>query len=168
MSIIGIDPGMTGAIAFNEDSNIEFVENLPFKDNKINVLSLSEFLLEEPKARHIFIEQPIYMPKQSSQSTATTAGNYERILAIIEWAEIPYTEVRASEWKKTMDISLAMKKVGKKATPKEKSEHKKALKELAIKRAHQLFPGIVFGNNDGMAEAALISEYGRRVLAGKE
>jgi len=71
--------------------------------------------------------------------------NYGILLGVIIDKGIPYEEISSQEWKKYFNL------IG---------EDKKS----SIAKAKQLFPDVtdLIGNNDNIAEAILIAEYGRR------
>ena len=158
MIIIGIDPGLQGAVAWIVDG-VASVFDTPTAEVKkgkkkktIYLPSEMAGLLVWAKGRecHVFIEDVHSMPKQgvaSSFNFGKGCGIWYGILAAFQ---LPYTEVTPQAWK-----GMLMKGM--------------ADKNAAIPRAEQLYPDVELvtarGRKlDGRADALLIAEYGRRTL----
>lgn len=168
--VIGIDPGLSGALAVLDlDSGaVLAIENPPTlkikkgKHGKRNVYMEQEMseLLRNWKAKYriivVGIEQSIPMPKQSSQSTASTFFGFGLWVGMLTALQLPYTKFRSMDWKRAMNIVAGSDK------------------SASIARAQQLFPQADLlrtarskVEHDGRAEALLIAEYTRRVQLGK-
>jgi len=91
------------------------------------------------------------MPKQGVVSMYKMGEGFGVWLGILAALRIPYTLVAPQTWKAVMlrDMSVRDKKA-------------------SLLRAQQLWSDIAkqIGKHHGMAEAALIAEYGRRKMAG--
>lgn len=162
MTIIGIDPGKKGAIAFISDGYLQIYDMPMLGDDKgaeIDHLSLKNILDPDDSVCIAYIEQQIPMPKQNSVSTASCFKNYGILLGVIRTMGISSECVAPAVWKKAMGVSMPK---GFKGTA---YARKKASKAIALRKASQLFPKYDFKNKDGQAEAALIAEYGRRLGA---
>lgn len=150
--IAGIDPGLKGAIAFLGE--VAEVQSLPVLDGRINGNMLGKLL---KGVDLVLIEKVGTRAGQGAQHTMTTGVNYGIIIGLLMVLEIPYREVVASKWKREMGVTCPPD-----ATAKER-------KEKAIARTIELFPSVPIqgpkgGYLDGLAEALLIAEYGRRVM----
>ena len=148
---IGIDPGLSGALAIIDDEFVSVYDapSVPVKKgNDYLVADMASLIRQASSLRSCYaiLEAGIAMPNQSSSSTAKAArggGLWEGMLVM---AGVPYELVRPAAWKKIMGVS--------------------ADKGEARVMAQKLFPQIAqqFSRvkDDGRAEAALIAEFARR------
>lgn len=159
--VIGIDPGLDGAMTAIMDGEIFLSQVAPIiKSGSKRQFDLGamrhffEFCSQHCRP-HLFIEQVGPMPKQGVTSTFNFGMGYGLWIGLAAGMGIPITKVRPQQWKGGM---LA-------GTKKDKG--------AAILRAKELWPVNNFKaterckkDHDGLAESALIAEYGRRTLAG--
>jgi crossover junction endodeoxyribonuclease RuvC len=164
MSIIGIDPGMTGGIAFLSNDGSIAVYQMPVmelsgKGKTRRRIDIGDLIKKfdtfcHPQVSHVFIEKAQSMPGQGVASVFGYGVSYGIILGAVGALKIPITEVTPQAWKKVMLAGMD-----------------KSSKDASRLRAKQLWPDSNdFGRkkDEHVAEAALIAEYGRRLLAGKE
>ena len=139
--ILGIDPGVTGAIAVlrPEWEYSHVVEDMPS-----NPRDLWE-MLKPWTMCHAIVEQAQAMPKQGVSSTFKTGYGYGVIIGVLASLGIPYETVTPSVWKRAMGLQ---------------GKDKDASRSLA--RCY--WPDAPLGRvkDHGRAEALLIAEYGRR------
>jgi crossover junction endodeoxyribonuclease RuvC len=157
MIYVGIDPGLSGAIAIiNQDKNIIHLIDTPvMATTKKGGKTKNDYLpyemtviLKGLDSPHVFIESVHAMPGQGSTSMfrfGFGCGLWEGIIAALA---LPLTKVTPQAWKK--ELMAGMKD-----------------KDAARIRAQELFPQCVeqlFRKKDcGRADALLIAEYGRRL-----
>jgi len=162
--IIGIDPGLSGAIAvLDTDGNIQSIYDTPTytikkgKRNK-NVYDLQELckILKQQGDAHIVIEkvQPLSLghSSQASFGLGYSLGMWETLCVALQYS---YELVPAKTWQKHFGIS------GKQGNTKTQSYN----------IASKLFPkasltGPRGGKKDGRCDALLMAEWGRRRLVG--
>lgn len=155
--ICGIDPGLTGAIAFikNEGVGPDDLHVFPMpvlKINSKNTLDDYEFarMVDEyaKETEHAFLEKVGAMPKQGVTSSFNFGTSYGIARGLIAANFIPRTLVAPVLWKKGLRVQ--------------------ADKDAARARASELMPAHSrkwkMKKQDGLAEAALIALYGARVL----
>lgn len=162
MITIGIDPGLTGALAmlghkaeFLRVSDIPVMKRLGPKaavKNQVNGAALEEILrgwTEDYDKNEIvaFIETPIAFPGQHVATIAAaflTAGIIEGVLSARHFA---HQLVRPADWKKAMGLS--------------------ADKDQARARAIRLYPEapLALVKHHNRAEALLIAKYGHDRIA---
>ena len=146
--VIGIDPGISGAIAFFEDGVLQRVEDMPTlgvdsgKTTKrhISAVTLAMYLEIYPDA-HVVIERVGAMPGQG----VTSMFNFGRSAGIIEGVaaalRMPHTFVTPQTWTKAVGRAAG--------------------KDASRMRAMELFPTrtSLFARvkDDGRADAALIA-----------
>ena len=162
MDIIGIDPGITGAVACIHKNGEAAIWDTPFIEIKKGKKKKNDYLPAE-MARiveklddnldddpvHAFIEQVGAMPNQGVTSMFNFGKGYGMWIGILAALEIPYTFVTPQAWKKELMQGISDKNASR-------------------LRAQQLYPSISdqlkLKKHDGRAEALLIAEYGRRQL----
>ena len=158
MRVIGIDPGISGAIAAYDGSNV-YVEDVPTlsikktkgkgEKNVINMAGLADlFNFMFAGADHAYIERVGAMPGQGVTSMfnfGKAAGTLEMGLAMMQ---VPYTVISPVEWKAKMGLN----------NDGEKSRM----------RALQLFPrqAAYFQRkmDHNRAEAGLLAWYGYQII----
>jgi crossover junction endodeoxyribonuclease RuvC len=153
--IVGIDPGLQGAVAF-----------LPERGGSINVVDTPSFLLSG-KARdydvpgmmsvlrvyemgHVFIERWQARPEASPQSMGKIGYGFGLWVGMLAALLVPYTVVWPQTWQKEMYAGA----VGEG-------------KERSLLIASRLWPDLVIPKTrHDRADALLIAEWGRRTLRG--
>lgn len=141
MTTIGIDPGLSGAIAWTENGTASF-QKMPETPRDIWVL-LGRIIREAPQGRvFAYLEQVGPMPKQSPNSMFTFGRGYGGLeMALIGW-EIPFERVTPQKWQKAMSCRTG------------------GDKNVSKAKAQELFPSLKITHAN--ADALLIAEYGRR------
>ena len=136
--IIGIDPGVTGAVAFLGFDTV--VHDMP-----PNPRDLAELLFPFDRRDRAIVEQAQAMPKQGVSSTFKTGYGYGVIIGVLASLGIPYETVTPSVWKRAMGLQ---------------GKDKDASRSLA--RCYWPDAPLSRVKDHGRAEALLIAEYGRR------
>lgn len=151
-SVAAIDPGNNGAWAIRLANGDYIVESR----ESCSPAELVEHLQSCEVTRVLMEELEVFSGSGSAQSNKTSAINWGRLYERLLAANIGVETVRASRWKSKLGVSV----------PKGSTKQKK---ESAIVKARELFPGVSLRrtpackvDHDGMAEALLILEYGRR------
>lgn len=142
---IGIDPGMTGALAIlNHDNQLIAIYDLPYIGKRLTAAVLHGWILEQDGQIEAFVEEAQAMPGNGAVAMFNYGTGYGTILGVLAACEIPYHTVRASTWKRALGLT------------KDKTASRRRASELWPKEAH-LFTR---AKDDGRAEAALIALYG--------
>lgn len=160
MIYIGIDPGKNGGIAVIHDVNKynhKVIDNHVYSDDKlIELVKLYEYI-HRVDNEYIFciLEHVHAMPKQGVSSTFNFGMNFGFIQGVLKAYGIPYELVTPQKWKKEFSCTSD--------------------KNTSIEVCKRLFPNVNLKatdrcrkDHDGMAEALLIAEYGRRHYNGRE
>lgn len=161
MIYIGIDPGKNGGIAV-----IGYENKLEQNKRKIDVYVYQDDILiklvkDFAYFRNVlkeesicYLEQVHAMPKQGVSSTFNFGMNFGFIQGVLKAYGIPYELVTPQKWKKEFSCTSD--------------------KNTSIEVCKRLFPNVNLKatdrckkDHDGMAEALLIAEYGRRHYNGK-
>lgn len=159
---IGIDPGLSGAVAIISSDGEATIHDTPTtkvksgkKNKNMYVESLMADILRQYAGDNVEVklEKAQSMPKQGVASTFSTGEGYGLWRGILAALRMPYTIVTSQKWKKAMMDGMG----------KEKS--------ASCYRGQQLFPSVELfgpqgGAKDGRGDALLIAEYGRRNLNG--
>ena len=148
MIYIGVDPGKNGGIAIiDSDGVIAF----PFSEERL-LIELDGIAQEYECI--CYLEHVHAMPKQGVSSTFNFGMNFGFIQGVLKAYEIPYELVTPQKWKKEFSCTSD--------------------KNTSIEVCKRLFPNVNIKaterckkDHDGMAEALLIAEYGRRHYNGK-
>lgn len=151
--MIGIDPGLSGAIAVLGE--MIFVWDMPTNTVSRNNKSKRELdtavlmkMLVQAKVENpgigATIEQATAMPKQGVSSVFSFGQSYGAVLGVLAGLGIPVTKVHPRVWKKAMRVNSG--------------------KDGSRARASELLPNCADmwerKKDDGRAEAALIALYG--------
>jgi hypothetical protein len=159
--VVGVDPGKEGAIVRLAD-DARYVCAMPVvAGEKRDEYDVPEVLRLLDGAGHVVVEKLQPMPLKAGG----TIANYNRGLCMGLFVtacvalKLPFTLVRPQEWQRELLAGI----------PGEDT------KQRSILAAQRLFPGVDLrrtvrckGPSDGIADALLIAEWGRRRLAGKE
>lgn len=154
MIIAGIDPGLSGALAFYDTGTGE-VETIDMPTlavsngrREVDAHAVAD-LFWKRHAGHAFIEQSWPRPKDGAVQGFKFGDGYGALRGVLAAVGVPYTPVSPQRWKHALGVS--------------------ADKDAARARAKQLLPQAAgqwpLKKHDGRAEAALIAYYGARELA---
>lgn len=146
--IVGIDPGLTGAIGVLSDGG-QFiaVHDMPVKKlikkrNQLNASVLAK-MLRDINPSVVFLEHVHPMPHDGSMQAFSFGCGYGIIQGVLETLEIPYSFSSPQKWKKTAGL------IGKD-------------KDAARLLAQQLFSeaSLTRKKDIGRADALLIAKFG--------
>ncbi len=160
MFILGIDPGLKGALAMWDGQQHLDLLDMPIgkstgRGNEVLWPALNDywdglFIW----ADHVFLERVHSMPREGVSSAFKFGTVFGGLRAMAAAKRLPLTLVTPNQWMKEIGVG-------------------KGSKEASIIRATELFPkyaksfrGPKGGKKDGVAEASLISLYGHRKLVG--
>lgn len=159
MIILGIDPGLSGALAIIEDGPqggclcVDMPTLALSRGGKarreIDAHQLATLIVNWMPT-HAFIEGMRAMPGQGVSSMFALGKGYGIILGVLAATSIPYTVVDARKWKNAFSLN------------KDKDAAKARASQLLPAAAHQ-WP---LKKHDGRAEAALLALYGVRLAEG--
>ena len=144
MIYVGIDVGKKGALAILNDDTLE-IKCHYFDYDKYKEI----FRYCQQSKCVVFIESVHAMPHQGVTSMFNFGQHFGQLLGMLDILDIPYELVNPQKWKKEFSCT--------------------ADKNTSIQVAKRLFPTVSLKpterctkDSDGMAEALLIMEYGRR------
>ena len=152
MIYIGIDPGKNGGIAkINTDTG--FVKTVTFSEESL-ISELEGYFMFDKSPLRCVLEKVNAMPGQGVVSMFNFGMTFGFIQGVLKAYEIPYELVTPQKWKKEFSCTSD--------------------KNTSIEVCKRLFPNVNLKatdrckkDHDGMAEALLIAEYGRRHYNGE-
>ncbi len=148
MHIIGIDPGLSGALAvLDGDGTIVTVVDLPvIRDRSLAWIDggeLQSLLLDALAGRQgrAVVERVSAMPKQGVASSFAFGVGFGSILGVLQAVHIPIELVTAAQWKRSLGLSSD--------------------KVASLHKARLLFPtaDLRLAKHDGRAEALLLAHW---------
>ena len=158
--IMGIDPGLSGGIVLLDLEKKEIKETrvMPSLGGQLDVSTLSTYISECSLQVGCAVMEKVHaMPGQGVSSMFKFGQVYGMTEALLVSYKIPYVLVPPQRWTKQMHAGILSK-----MKPKAKS--------LLV--AQRLFPQVNFlatrnsrKVHDGIIDAALLAEYGRRTFA---
>lgn len=163
MRIIGIDPGLNGALAiFGFAVTVIDAPRLDVGKGMLDVAAIAAWLrqqqpdlvvVEKQQAMALWDKPPCptcgRRPSQGVSSTFTTGYGFGLYVGALEGIGVRYAVVTPQAWQK--ELYAGMPGVG---------------KERSLLAASRLWPGIkIPKSRHGRADALLIAEFGRRKLA---
>jgi crossover junction endodeoxyribonuclease RuvC len=155
--IVGIDPGLSGALAVIEGGVVVLLADLPvvrFSDarikNRIDAASLARLLEPYAGAVHAAVVEKVGARPGEAASGAFSFGYTSGCIAgVLGALNMPTTPVMPAVWKKALGLTSASK-------------------DASRGRALELFPSLADQlarkKDHDRAEAVLLAEYGRRHL----
>lgn len=153
MMIIGVDPGLTGAVGVLEvEGTFRTLFDLPvIRDRSLAWIDgdrlVSALLAAKRDApARVIIERVSAMPKQGVASSFTFGVTFGSILAAVQCLRLPIEFVTPGQWKRALGLG--------------------ADKRASLDRARLLFPGadLSLAKHHGRAEALLIAHWALRHL----
>ncbi len=157
--VIGIDPGLSGALALlDESGHLLVVDDMPQVDKRVTAALLRPWLnavtLQPSLKPVVGIELVGAMPKQGVASTFKFGAAWGVVHGAFG-ADHRVIDVRPQDWKATHKIH------GDRDGQKEKA------RRLAIERWPDMAERFARKKDSGRAEAALIAEHVRQLIAGE-
>jgi hypothetical protein len=104
-TVIGIDPGVTGAWAAHERGVLRFIQDLPVLERRIDGAALAETLDNFDGPIAVYLENTQPMPKNGSIASYSLGLNTGIIIGVVESLSHPLFRVRPAAWKKKMGVT---------------------------------------------------------------
>ena len=118
MKIIGIDPGLTGAIAIMQNNKVLDIIEMPVMSegkknkrqlNSAQLVSIIKKNIESNEEVAVVVEQVNAMPGQGVTSMFNFGQTFGAIKGVCAALELPIFFVRPSKWKKYFELINASK-----------------------------------------------------------
>jgi crossover junction endodeoxyribonuclease RuvC len=142
VKVIGVDPGLRGALAFlNEDGSIYEVEDMPVIGKDVNAQLMSRLIQGYGPIKVAAVESAHSMPKQGITGAFNYGVGYGKVLGVLATLEIPVVFYTSTGWKRHFKLTTD--------------------KNLSRRRATERWPQHAFRfsrvKDDGRAEACFIA-----------
>lgn len=158
MVVLGIDPGLTGGLAIRAKDALLY-EPMPVAGGEIDLAGLTRWLKAHRESIAIaYIEKVAAMPKQGVASTFKFGDGFGSVKGVLTALGIPYELVTPQRWMKVMHAGVKPDLTAKQRSQLAASRVFPTANFLATEKSKK--------PHEGMVDAALIAEYGRRVLGG--
>ena len=174
MIYLGIDPGVTGAVGVVTSDGDAKAWNLPTKVREratengkvrrcLDPVVLCELLNDYDPLGCVVVVERTQAGMKGAIANYSLGHSSGVIMGVLAALGFKFQEVRPQEWKRTFGL-LATK--AERGLPKQ--VRTKQAKGSSRKVAQALFPGVSLDRvkDDGLAEALLLAEWGRRVMEG--
>lgn len=140
--ILGVDPGLKGALAFlSLDGQLIAIEDMPCLGKEVNAYMLANLIVGLGPVTTAVVERAHSMPKQGIAGAFNYGTGYGKILGVLAALHIPIVDYPTS-WKRRAKLTTD--------------------KNLSRKRATQRWPEMAeefsLVKHDGRAEAALLAD----------
>jgi hypothetical protein len=136
---IGIDPGLSGGVAFIPNTGEPWAHKMPETDRDLIDLLRDSINLFDARATLEFVSSS---PQMGVKSAFTFGEGYGRLQMALTALGVPYERVRPAVWQKAMGCLT------------------KGDKNVSKRRAQELFPTLKVTH--AIADALLIAEFSRR------
>ena len=136
---LGIDPGLSGGIAFVPEAGTPWAHKMPETDRDLIDLLSDNISLHTATA---MLELVHSSPQMGVKSAFTFGEGYGRLQAVLTALRVPYERIRPQAWQKAMGCLT------------------KGDKNVSKRRAQELFPTLKVTH--ATADALLIAEFNRR------
>ena len=161
--IMGVDPGLSGGVALvSLDASHAVGIPMPViksgKRRDLDGRALAHWIGAaivggEAHVCLVVVEKVHSMPKQGMASTFAFGVGFGRVLGVIEALDLPLEQVAPQLWKKAILAGTDLSK------------------DAAVAYCMSRFPGIAMpkkgASRHGIAEAACLAEFGRRLVLGR-
>lgn len=155
MPTVGVDPGQTGAaVCLDNDGTVLGRVFFEKQGEYVGMDNFVNFLLTWQ--HHVFIEKVHAMPGQGVSSTFKFGCTFGMILGVVQSLKLPYTLVTPHAWMKILHEGVSKQL---------------SAKQRSLDVAKRLFPCVDLLKSersrkphDGLVDALLLAEYGRRQL----
>lgn len=176
-TVVGIDGGHKGGIAVTSRDGETKAYPMPILKlpkgrkgtktvyDKKAIVDLFNKVIEQSMGFNnilVLLEQAQAFSGQGGVSNFSTGYCYGFMEGVLTALKLPYELVHSKTWQKDLFKGKTIPKSDKRA------DRKKAIKNVSYEVASKLFPGIELrgpqgGLRDGLCDALLIMEYGRRI-----
>lgn len=151
MAVLGIDPGLTGAIAaLGVRGENLMVVDMPVMDGRLDPYALTSLFVDFGPVDRVVVESQQAYPRQGVSSSFKTGMNYGVLLGVLAALERPVVHVTAAVWTRALRVGA------------DKGSHRRRACETWPAHA-DLFKRV---RDDGRADAALLAYWSLRTALG--
>lgn len=104
MKVVGIDPGITGAIAMHEGGRLTTLEDMPVFDTRVDGAEVTSILRAmDPDC--VFVENTHAMPRNGSIASFKLGLNTGIVIGVIQSLSHPLFRITPAKWKSKMGVA---------------------------------------------------------------
>jgi crossover junction endodeoxyribonuclease RuvC len=104
VKVVGIDPGITGAIAMHEGGRLTTLEDMPVFDTRVDGAEVTSILRAmDPDC--VFVENTHAMPRNGSIASFKLGLNTGIVIGVIQSLSHPLFRITPAKWKSKMGVS---------------------------------------------------------------
>lgn len=150
ITILGIDPGVSGALAFycHDAPHLVTAEDMPVVDGHVDASALT-FRIEQLRPDFAMVELVSSMPKQGVASTFKFGRAFGTLLGVLAATRTPYRFAAPGYWKKHFRLPA----------------EKEAARAMALRLWPERASSFSLKKHHGRAEAALIARFAAETIA---
>jgi crossover junction endodeoxyribonuclease RuvC len=141
--IVGIDPGLSGALALLADAKLTDIADMPVYNKRASGRLIAETLMRWD-AEYVVIEDVHSMPKQGVASSFLFGLNTGIVIGAVQASGIPMVKISSGRWKTQMGL---------------RGKPKDASRGLAMELWPDFAEQFRLKKHDGRAEAALLARW---------
>lgn len=141
--IVGIDPGLTGALALLDGAKLTYIEDMPVYNKRASGRLIGE-IISRWDPDYVVIEDVHSMPKQGVASSFLFGLNTGIVIGAVQASGVPMVKIGSGRWKMQMGL---------------RGKPKDASRGLAMELWPLFAEQFKLKKHDGRAEAALIARW---------
>jgi len=105
MLVVGVDPGLSGAIAWVLDGKLLDAVDMPIMDGRVDAAALADLVLAHGSPQVVVVEKVASMPGQGVVSTFKFGQSYGTLLGVFGALKLSLVHVTPRKWKGSMGLS---------------------------------------------------------------
>jgi Holliday junction resolvasome RuvABC endonuclease subunit len=103
VKVIGIDPGITGAIALHDGGKLTALQDMPVFDSRVDGAQVTTILREmDPDC--VYIETSHAMPRNGSIASFSLGMNTGIVIGVVQALSHPLFRITPARWKTKMGV----------------------------------------------------------------
>lgn len=104
MKVVGIDPGVTGALALHDGGKLTTLEDMPVFDGRVDGAGVSDILRAmDPDA--VYIETSHAMPRNGTIASFSLGMNTGIVIGVVQSLSHPLFRITPARWKSKMGVT---------------------------------------------------------------
>ena len=104
MKVVGIDPGVTGALALHEGGKLTALQDMPVFDSRVDGAEIAS-ILKAMQPDCVFIEDTHAMPRNGSIALFKLGLNTGIVIGVVQSLSHPLFRIRPAKWKSKMGVT---------------------------------------------------------------
>ena len=105
MLVVGVDPGLSGAIAWVENGIVLDAVDMPIMDGRVDASTLADIVIKHGIPEMVVVEKVSSMPGQGVASTFKFGQSYGALLGVFGALKLRIVHVTPRKWKGSMGLT---------------------------------------------------------------